>query len=117
MPPGLRTYLDRLALTEGTVLIRQGDRTGDVYVVESGRLAVELTSPDGTRVRLRSIRPGVVVGEIAMYSGFRARRTSWPRRPAWCCGSRGAHSRGWKPTSPSWPLGCTDGSRGRCRTG
>jgi SulP family sulfate permease len=69
MPPRLTRYLERLELTEGTVLIRQGDRSGDVYVVESGRLAVELTTADGARVRLRSIRPGAVVGEIAMYSG------------------------------------------------
>jgi SulP family sulfate permease len=69
MPPRLTRYLERLELTEGTVLFRQGDRSGDVYVVESGRLAVELTTPDGARVRLRSIRPGAVVGEIAMYSG------------------------------------------------
>jgi SulP family sulfate permease len=40
-----------------------------VFVVEAGRLAVEMTTAEGTRMRLRSIRPGVVVGEIAMYSG------------------------------------------------
>jgi SulP family sulfate permease len=28
-----------------------------------------MTTSEGTRVRLRSIRPGVVVGEVAMYSG------------------------------------------------
>jgi SulP family sulfate permease len=69
MPRGLLRYLDRLELAEGTVLIHQGDRAGDVYVVESGRLAAEMTTSEGARVRLRSMRPGVVVGEIAMYSG------------------------------------------------
>jgi sulfate permease, SulP family len=69
MPPGLARYLERRELAEGTVLIRQGDVTGDVYVLETGRLAVETTRSAGMRVRLRSIRPGVVVGEIAMYSG------------------------------------------------
>jgi SulP family sulfate permease len=69
MPPGLERYLERLELTEGTVLIHQRDRAGDVFVVEAGRLAVEMTTAEGTRMRLRSIRPGVVVGEIAMYSG------------------------------------------------
>jgi SulP family sulfate permease len=69
MPPGLTRYLERRELAEGTVLIRQGDTTGDVYVLEAGRLAVETTRSAGTRVRLRAIRPGVVVGEIAMYSG------------------------------------------------
>jgi SulP family sulfate permease len=69
MPPGLSRYLERLEVAEGTVLIHQHDRTGDVFVVDSGRLSVEATRTEGTRVRLRSIRPGVVVGEIAMYSG------------------------------------------------
>ena len=69
MPQGLERYLERLELAEGAVLIHQSDRTSDVYVLESGRLAVEMTTSEETRVRLRSIRPGVVVGEIAMYSG------------------------------------------------
>jgi SulP family sulfate permease len=69
IPSGLTRYLERRELAEGTMLIHEGDRTGDVFVLERGRLAVEATRSDGTRMRLRSIRPGVVVGEIAMYSG------------------------------------------------
>jgi SulP family sulfate permease len=69
MPPGLQTYLDRVPLPEGTVLIRQDDPSGDVYVLESGRLRVEMVTPEGTRMRLRAVRPGVVVGEIALYTG------------------------------------------------
>jgi SulP family sulfate permease len=38
-------------------------------VLESGRLRVELTTPEGTRMRLRSVRAGVVVGEIALFTG------------------------------------------------
>ena len=38
-------------------------------MLESGRLRVEMQTPDGTRMRVRSINPGVVVGEVAMYSG------------------------------------------------
>jgi SulP family sulfate permease len=69
LPPGLRTYLERVPLPEGTVLIRQGDPSRDVYVLESGRLVAEVVTPEGNRMRLRTIRPGVVVGEVAMYSG------------------------------------------------
>jgi SulP family sulfate permease len=69
MPPGLQAYLERVRLPEGTVLIRQADPSGDVFVLESGRLVVEVQTPEGTRRRLRTIRPGVVVGEVAMYSG------------------------------------------------
>ena len=69
MPAGLRTYLERVDLPEGAVLIRQDETPGDVFVVESGRLSVEMVTADGTRMRLRSVQAGVVVGEVAMYTG------------------------------------------------
>ena len=69
MPAGLSAYLTRESLAEGTVLIRQDEPPDDVYVLESGRLQVEMVTPEGTRVRLRTVLPGVVVGEIAMYTG------------------------------------------------
>jgi SulP family sulfate permease len=69
MPPGLERYTERESLSDGDVLIHQGESPDDVYVLESGRLRVEMQTPDGTRMRVRSINPGVVVGEVAMYSG------------------------------------------------
>ncbi len=70
MPPGLSTYLERMPLEEGTVLIRQDEPPDDVFVLESGRLSVEMVTPEGTPMRLRVVRPGVVVGEIALYTGI-----------------------------------------------
>jgi SulP family sulfate permease len=69
LPPHLEAYLERRSLAEGTVLIRQGDPPDDLFVLESGRLRVELTTPEGERLRLSTVRPGVVVGEVALYSG------------------------------------------------
>ena len=69
LPPGLRPYLERVTLADGTVLIRQDEPPGDVFVLASGRLRVEMVTPEGTRMRLRSVLPGVVVGEIALYTG------------------------------------------------
>ena len=69
MPSGLRVYLERVELADGAVLIRQGESPADVYVLESGRLRVETVTERGTRMRLRTLRPGVVVGEVALYSG------------------------------------------------
>ena len=71
LPPGLEAYLERVSVPAGTVLLHQDDPPGDVYVLESGHLAVEALTPEGARVRLRSVRPGVVVGEIALYTGTR----------------------------------------------
>jgi SulP family sulfate permease len=68
-PLHLQSYLERLSISEGTVLIRQDDPPEDVFVLESGRLTVEMQTPEGRRIRRRTVLPGVVVGEIAMYSG------------------------------------------------
>ena len=69
MPAGLMTYLSREELPEGAVLIRQDEPPDDVFVLESGRLRIETVTAEGTRIRLRTVLPGVVVGEIAMYTG------------------------------------------------
>ena len=69
LPPGLAVHTERVSVPAGTVLIHQDDPPGDVYVLESGQLGVETTTRDGTRMRLRMLRPGVVVGEIALYTG------------------------------------------------
>jgi SulP family sulfate permease len=65
----LGPYLERLDVPAGAVVIRQGDRPDDVFLLESGRLRVEMAMHDGHRLRLRTMRPGVVVGEIALYTG------------------------------------------------
>jgi sulfate permease, SulP family len=69
MPSRLRAHLEQMELPDGTVLIHQGESPDDVYVLASGRLRVETVTERGTRMRLRTLRPGVVVGELAMYSG------------------------------------------------
>jgi sulfate permease, SulP family len=69
MPPGLGPYLEREELSDGAVLIRRDEQPRDVFVLSSGRLRVQAETEAGTPMRLRTIRPGVVVGEVAMYTG------------------------------------------------
>jgi sulfate permease, SulP family len=69
LPPGLAAHLERVSVPEGTVLLHQDEPPGDIYVLESGRLGVETVTGEGARIRLRTLRPGVVVGEIALYAG------------------------------------------------
>jgi len=69
LPLGLAPYVDRVAMDQGAVVLRQDEPPGDVYVLMEGRLAVETVTPEGRRVRLRILRPGVVVGEVALYTG------------------------------------------------
>jgi SulP family sulfate permease len=68
-PEGCRRYAERRTLDVGEVLLHQGDTPDDVYVLESGRLRVELQTPEGTAMRLATIRAGVTVGEIGLYTG------------------------------------------------
>jgi SulP family sulfate permease len=68
LPPGLATHLERVSVPAGTVLLHQDEPPGDIYVLESGRLGVETQTHDGTRLRLRTLRPGVVVGEVTLYT-------------------------------------------------
>jgi SulP family sulfate permease len=69
MPEGLSPHLERVELEAGAVLLRQDEPPGDVFVLESGLLEAETETADGTRMRLRTMHPGVVVGEIALYTG------------------------------------------------
>ena len=41
-----------------------------MFVLESGRLRVEWATSDGGRIRLNTVRPGVMVGEVALYTGL-----------------------------------------------
>jgi len=50
------------------VLIHQGAPADDLFILESGELTVELEADAGERVRLRTVAPGSVVGEVAVYA-------------------------------------------------
>ena len=68
LPAHLWEYFDRVPLDAGSKVIEQGDESDDVFVLESGRLRVELSTPEGTQMRVSTVLPGVIVGEIAWYS-------------------------------------------------
>jgi SulP family sulfate permease len=65
----LRGYLEAREIEAGVELIRQGQPPDDVFLLESGTLTAELAGEDGSLVRLRTMGPGTVVGEVGMYTG------------------------------------------------
>ncbi|HEY7763177.1 MAG TPA: SulP family inorganic anion transporter [Actinomycetota bacterium] len=69
LPERLWDRFEQHDLPEGAVLITQGASPDDVWVLESGRLRIEMRSAHGTQVRLSTVLPGVMVGEIALYTG------------------------------------------------
>jgi sulfate permease, SulP family len=66
-PARLASYLEPLDVQAGEEIIRQGETSDDMFFLESGSLTAVLTLPNGQRMRLRTMAPGVVVGEIGMY--------------------------------------------------
>lgn len=63
----LMGLMDRIALAQGDRLIESGTRSRDVYFLDSGRLAVMISSKTGAAKRVSSLAPGAVVGEVARY--------------------------------------------------
>lgn len=62
-------YLERLDTPAGFELFRHGERSHDLYLIESGELEAWLELADGRPKRLRTMGPGSVVGESALYLG------------------------------------------------
>jgi sulfate permease, SulP family len=60
---------ETLDLPQEAVLIKRGDAGDALYFVERGEVSVTVLLEDGTRKRLRTLGPGSLVGEMALYSG------------------------------------------------
>ena len=67
---GILAYATRVTWRAGEHAIRQGERSEEMYFIEAGRLTALLEQPSGNRVRLRTILPGTVIGEVACYLGL-----------------------------------------------
>ncbi len=61
-------YMEFSEVPGGTRLIQQGDAADALYFIEYGSVSVELQLLNGKKTRLRTIRRGCVVGEVAMYT-------------------------------------------------
>ena len=57
--------LEKVALTAGTVLFRQGDLGDAAYILDKGKIVI-FQQVDGQRVELDSIKPGEIFGEMAV---------------------------------------------------
>jgi sulfate permease, SulP family len=66
-PERLMEYVEPVEVEAGHELIRQGDPSDDLYFLESGRVTAQFLRPDGQSLRLRTMGPGTVVGEVTLY--------------------------------------------------
>lgn len=53
----------------GEVLLRQGQHSGQVYLILEGLVAVQVASPGGERRTLVHLGPGQTLGELALVDG------------------------------------------------
>ncbi len=67
----LMKFLEKVRIEEGEYLIRQGGEAEDLFFIELGSVSVYLELEDGKRVRLQTLGPGTVVGELGVYLGRR----------------------------------------------
>ncbi len=56
----------RVRLSRGEILFREGDRAESVYLIESGKVAARISTPDGALVTVAVLGPGSAVGELAL---------------------------------------------------
>jgi len=63
----LLPYLGRTEYPAGEYLMRQGEPPGSLYFIESGQVSALLESPGQPAVRLQTMGPGHIVGEIGFY--------------------------------------------------
>jgi CRP/FNR family transcriptional regulator, cyclic AMP receptor protein len=56
----------RIRLPRGGVLFREGDQAESVCLVESGKVAVRISTPEGALVTVAVLGPGSAVGELAL---------------------------------------------------
>jgi len=76
LPPGALASIAHAArarqLTRNDVLFRQGDEATELFVVESGRVAIATRSEDGRESLITLMEPGDLFGEMGLFDGIRS---------------------------------------------
>jgi SulP family sulfate permease len=75
-------YFDLLEFEAEDVVIEHGRQAPGLFLIETGSLTARLDTADGEHIRLSSMQPGTLVGEISLYLGGRASATVVADGPA-----------------------------------
>ena len=62
-------YCERLEMPATALIIEQGAPSNDIFFIEAGHASVAVASEGHAPVRLATVGPGSIVGEIAFYLG------------------------------------------------
>jgi SulP family sulfate permease len=68
----LLDYFELKEVSKDITIIEQDKDPGGIYFLESGRITVQLDNGTGEKIRLKSMGPGTVVGEVSLYLGSKA---------------------------------------------
>ena len=60
-------FFERKELAPGDVLLEQGAAAEEMFFIEAGQVTVLLDRGSKDEVRLQTLRPGTIVGEVGMY--------------------------------------------------
>ncbi|MEO8304978.1 MAG: cyclic nucleotide-binding domain-containing protein [Betaproteobacteria bacterium] len=66
---GARDDLEKVEMSAGDVLLRQGEPAQALYVVTAGRLRADVNQDDGSQLTLSEFGPGEMAGEMAILVG------------------------------------------------
>ncbi len=66
----LARYFIAQDIAASSILAVQGDKTRDLFLIQKGRVSALLKAQNGQVIRLRTMGPGSIVGELAMYLGL-----------------------------------------------
>lgn len=77
----LEEYLERFEIGENECLMKQGEESDEIYFLVSGKICAEIESDTGETVRLRTMTPGNIVGEIGVYLKQKISATIVTREP------------------------------------
>jgi SulP family sulfate permease len=68
--PAGRGFLKRRQFDAGEYLVRQGEEATDMLFILAGQVTILQELTNGKIVRIRTMRPGTVVGEVGWYRGL-----------------------------------------------
>jgi SulP family sulfate permease len=61
------SYLERQEIAPGAVLILQGDVPDCMYFLDKGKVTAQLEVSEDKAIRLKSLGPGTMIGEVGLY--------------------------------------------------
>ena len=65
-------YLENKDVPANNIIIEQGKDPGGIFFLESGQITVKLGLDADKQIRLKTMGPGTVVGEVSLYLGSKA---------------------------------------------